>query len=50
MSEHQQREWKAAWRDEYLKWICGFTNAEGGVLEIGRSDSGEPAGVAKPIR
>lgn len=46
MSEHQQREWKAAWRDEYLKWICGFANAEGGVLGIGRSDSGVRVGVA----
>lgn len=46
MSEHQQREWKAAWRDEYLKWICGFANAEGGVLEIGRNDQGEPVGLA----
>lgn len=46
MSEHQQREWKAVWRDDYLKWICGFANAEGGVLEIGRSDDGKPVGVA----
>jgi len=50
MSEHQQREWKAAWRDEYLKWICGFANAEGGVLEIGRSDDGAPVGVADAAR
>lgn len=50
MSEHQQREWKAAWRDEYLKWICGFANAEGGVLEIDRSDAGEPMGVADVVR
>ncbi|MDR6711269.1 ATP-dependent DNA helicase RecG [Pseudomonas hunanensis] len=50
MSEHQQREWKAAWRDEYLKWICGFANAESGVLEIGRSDAGESVGVADATR
>ncbi|APC16590.1 hypothetical protein BLL42_12940 [Pseudomonas frederiksbergensis] len=42
MSEHQQREWKAVWRDEYLKWICGFANAKGDVLEIGRNDAGVP--------
>jgi hypothetical protein len=23
---------KETWRDEYLRWICGFANAEGGVL------------------
>ena len=43
--EHQQIEWKESWRDEYLKWICGFANAEGGVLVIGRNDRGEPVGV-----
>jgi predicted HTH transcriptional regulator len=31
-------EWKQSWRDEYLRWICGFANAEGGVLEVGRED------------
>jgi len=50
MSEHQRREWKAAWRDEYLKWICGFANAEDGVLEIGHSYAGEPVGVAYAAR
>jgi len=29
MKENQQIEWKTSWRDEYLKWICGFANAEG---------------------
>ena len=44
--EHQNKEWKSCWRDEYLKWICGFANADGGVLEIGREDSGEICGVS----
>jgi len=30
MPEQQNIEWKSAWRDEYLKWICGFANAKGG--------------------
>ena len=38
MKENQQIEWKETWRDEFLKWICGFANAEGGVLHIGRND------------
>ncbi|MEB0042856.1 ATP-binding protein [Pseudomonas sp. MH10] len=50
MSEHQQREWKASWRDEYLKWICGFANAEGGVLEVGRNDAGMPVGLVDAVR
>ncbi len=45
MSEHQNVEWKERWRDEYLKWICGFANAEGGVLVIGRNDKGVAIGV-----
>jgi ATP-dependent DNA helicase RecG len=32
MPEQQNIEWKASWRDEYLKWICGFANAKGGIL------------------
>jgi ATP-dependent DNA helicase RecG len=43
--EHQHVEWKESWRDEYLKWICGFANAEGGVLEIGRNDAGTIVGL-----
>ena len=46
MKEHQQVEWKESWRDEYLKWLCGFANADGGVLVIGRDDQGKPIGVA----
>ena len=34
MKESQHTEWKQNWRDEYLRWICGFANAEGGVLVI----------------
>ena len=45
MKESQQIEWKETWRDEYLRWICGFANAEGGVLVIGRNDKGQVVGV-----
>ena len=46
MKEHQHIEWKESWRDDCLKWICGFANAEGGVLVIGRNDKGAVVGVA----
>lgn len=36
MSESQNIEWKESWRDEYLKWICGFANAQGGKVYIGK--------------
>jgi len=45
MSEHQNIEWKESWHDEYLKWISGFANAEGGILHIGRNDKGVVVGL-----
>jgi ATP-dependent DNA helicase RecG len=41
MSENQSIEFKETWKDEYLKWICGFANANGGRLFIGKNDAGE---------
>jgi ATP-dependent DNA helicase RecG len=46
MTGDQTIEYKATWRDECLKWICGFANAQGGVLEIGKDDRGRVVGVA----
>lgn len=50
MTETQHTEYKQSWRDEYLKWICGFANAEGGVLEIGRNDKGQVMGIPNARR
>jgi len=44
--ESQHTEWKETWRDEYLRWVCGFANAQGGRLEIGRNDDGQVVGLA----
>lgn len=46
MSEHQRIEYKESWRDEYLKWICGFANAQGGTLFIGLDDQGIVQGLS----
>ncbi|MGB0372251.1 MAG: ATP-binding protein [Opitutales bacterium] len=43
--ESQNTEWKVSWHDDYLKWICGFANAEGGRLFIGKNDSGKIVGL-----
>ena len=40
MAESQNIEYKESWRDEYLKWICGFANAQGGKIYIGKKDDG----------
>lgn len=45
MAEDQNVEYKESWRDEYLKWICGFANAQGGKIFIGVADSGEITGI-----
>ena len=50
MSENQNTEYKRSWRDEYLKWVCGFANADGGLLVIGRDDRGELVGIANAQR
>ena len=50
MTENQHVEWKESWRDDYLKWICGFANAQGGVLEVGRNDSGKVVGIKNVLR
>ncbi len=46
MKENHNIEWKESWRDEFLCWICGFANADGGALHIGRNDKGIVVGVA----
>lgn len=46
MSERQNIEWKESWHDDYLKWVCGFANAIGGVIIIGKDDEGNVVGVA----
>lgn len=45
MAESQNIEWKESWRDEYLKWICGFANAQGGRIYNGTRDDGTVIGV-----
>ena len=43
--EHQSVDWKEKWDDEFLKWICGFANGQGGRLEIGRNNDGVVVGL-----
>ncbi len=44
--ENQNTEYKESWRDEYIKWICGFTNATGGKMYIGIDDKGNLKGIS----
>lgn len=33
------------WQDEFLKWLCGYANTDGGILHIGVNDDGYVAGI-----
>lgn len=43
--ESQTIEWKWSWQDDYLKWICGYANTEGGTIYIGVNDDGYVVGL-----
>ena len=45
MPETQNIEYKSSWRDEYLRWVCGFANAQGGTVFIGIDDNGNVVGL-----
>jgi ATP-dependent DNA helicase RecG len=45
MSESQNIEYKQSWHDDYLKWVCGFANAVGGSIYIGKDDKGNVVGL-----
>jgi len=45
MPEQQNIEYKSSWHDDYLKWICGFANAQGGQIYIGKDDVGNVIAV-----
>lgn len=50
MPEHQTLEWKESWHDEFLEWICGYANAYGGTLYIGKNDNGDVVGLSDKDR
>jgi ATP-dependent DNA helicase RecG len=45
MPEKQNIEYKSSWHDDYLKWIGGFANAQGGRIYIGKDDAGSVVGL-----
>ena len=45
MPEQQNIEYKSSWHDDYLQWICGFANAQGGRIYIGKNDAAKVVGV-----
>ncbi len=45
MPEQQNIEYKQSWHDDYLTGVCGFANAQGGVIFIGKDDNGNVVGI-----
>ncbi len=45
MPEQQNIEYKSNWHNDYLKWVCGFANAQGGIIYIGKDDNGNVIGL-----
>ena len=43
--ECQNIEYKSNWHDDYLKWICGYANAQGGVIYFGMDDDHKVVGT-----
>ena len=39
-----------SWRDEYLKWMFGFANANAASIFIGKDDKGNVVAVTDAIR
>ena len=48
--ECQNVEYKRSWKDEYLKWICGFANAQGATIFFGVDDDMELHGLQNAKR
>ncbi len=46
MAESQNIEWKRSWHDKYLEWVCGFANAQGGTIFVGKDDDGSIHGLS----
>jgi len=46
MIENQNTEFKKIWKDDYLKSICAFANAQGGTLWVGLNDISEITGIS----
>ena len=45
MPEQQNIEYKQIWHDDYLKSVCGFANANGGKIFVGKDDEGKVIGL-----
>lgn len=43
-------EFKRLWKNDWLKWISAFANAEGGVLMLGYADDGQAVGLDNAAR
>ncbi|MCL2149167.1 MAG: putative DNA binding domain-containing protein [Methanomassiliicoccaceae archaeon] len=45
MPEDQNVEYKSSRHDDWLKWVCGFANGQGGRIYVGKDDKGRVVGL-----
>lgn len=50
MPEDQNIEYKQSWHDDWLKTICGFANAKGGSLYVGKDNIGNIVGLVNSAK
>lgn len=50
MQEAHNLEFKREWKDDLLKWMCAFANAQGGTLILGVDDDGQAVGLANAAK
>jgi len=48
--ESQNIEYKEIWKDEYLKVLVAFANAQGGTLVLGVKDNGDMVGIDTSLK
>jgi len=46
MPAQQAIEYKSSWHEEYLDWICGFANVQGGKIYTDKDNNGNVVGIA----
>lgn len=40
MAEKHNIEYKESWSTKWLEWVCGFANAQGGIMYVGMDNNG----------
>ncbi|MEQ9440950.1 MAG: ATP-binding protein [Cyclobacteriaceae bacterium] len=45
LQETHRLDFKQSWQDDHLKTLCAFSNTEGGTIQLGKNDEGQPVSL-----